>query len=175
MHRDHAGNLDRFPHATVSMAREEYEFCTGQTARKAIPASVFEAEEVAIVQELKRTDRLHLVDHRESLLPGVEVTTVGGHAPGMLITDIASHDGSVVIASDALHFYEQLEHQRPVWFFHNLEDLYRGYQTVRELAKRPKTNIAPGHDPRVMSLFEAVVDGRIVDLTSPTCRAATAG
>jgi glyoxylase-like metal-dependent hydrolase (beta-lactamase superfamily II) len=174
MHNDHIGNLDRFPNATFSIAREEYDFCDGPYARKPLMADVFNADAFEVVKRLESDGRLHIVEEPEELFPGLRVTCLGGHSPGQLMTQVATSSGEVVLASDAIHFYEELELDRPFWFFHDVEATYRGYEVLRELASRPNSVVVPGHDPEVMSRFEAVHEGAVVDLTAPVGVAAHA-
>jgi glyoxylase-like metal-dependent hydrolase (beta-lactamase superfamily II) len=91
-----------------------------------------------------------------------------GHAAGQLITQVASPTGSVVLASDAIHLYEEMRLDRPFWLFCDLEGMYRGYEMLRHLEARPGTVVVAGHDPAVMTMFEAVAED-CVDLTR--CRA----
>ena len=55
--------------------------------------------------------------------------------------------GEVVLASDAAHYYEVLEYDRPFNLFTSLPDMYRAYDIVRDLATRPQTRVIAGHDP----------------------------
>src|SRR5437870_1363947 len=79
MHYDHVGNVQLFPKATFSMAREEYDFCSGPYGNRELMRALVDPEEVRIVQDLARQERLHLIDDSEQLFPGVVVTRLGGH------------------------------------------------------------------------------------------------
>jgi glyoxylase-like metal-dependent hydrolase (beta-lactamase superfamily II) len=74
----------------------------------------------------------------------------------------------VVLASDAIHLYEEMAADRPFWFFCDLEATYRAYQLFRDLSARPDTSVIPGHDPAVMRKFRPVHPDWVVDLTSPS-------
>ena len=167
MHPDHVEDLDRFPTATFSIAREEYDFCTGAYAKKPLIADLVERWVVDLVKDLQADGRLRLVDGSEQLFPGIRVTRIGGHSPGQMITEVATTSGQVVLASDATHFYEEMELDRPFWFFFDLEATYRGYEKLRELAAKPGASVVPGHDPAVMTRFAVVEDGSVADLTTP--------
>ena len=84
-----------------------------------------------------------------------------------MITEVGTTSGQVVLASDATHFYDEMDLDRPFWFFFDLEGAYRGYEKLRELAARPGTSVVPGHDPAVMARFAVVGDGSVADLTAP--------
>ncbi len=167
MHQDHVGNVNRFPNATFSMARKEFDFWTGPYGARELPATSVDSYEVGLVKDLLRDDRLHFVEDSETLFPGVQATRLGGHTPGQLMTEVTGTSGQVVLASDAIHFYEEMEADRPFWFFCDLEGTYRAYQLFRDLNARPDTSVVPGHDPAVMRKFRPVHPDWVVDLTSP--------
>jgi glyoxylase-like metal-dependent hydrolase (beta-lactamase superfamily II) len=167
MHQDHVGNVNRFPNATFSMARKEFDFWTGPYGARELPATSVDSDEVGLIKDLLREDRLHFVEDSETLFPGVQATRLGGHTPGQLMTEVAGTSGQVVLASDAIHFYEEMEADRPFWFFCDLEGTYRAYQLFRDLNARPDTSVVPGHDPAVMRKFRPVHPDWVVDLTSP--------
>jgi glyoxylase-like metal-dependent hydrolase (beta-lactamase superfamily II) len=166
MHYDHVGNVERFPHATFSIAREEYDFWCGPSGDRELMPALVDPEEVRMVRQLAHEERLHLVDGAEELFPGLSVTRLGGHTPGQLIVQVDSGDGEVVLASDAAHYYEEIEHDRPFTLFTSLPDMYRAYDILRDLAARPRTTVIAGHDPRVRSLFPQVRPD-CLDLTTP--------
>lgn len=56
------------------------------------------------------------------------------------------------MASDATHFYENLWLQKPFPIVVDLEDMLRGFSTLKRLASRPEL-IVPGHDPLVRKVF----------------------
>jgi len=56
-----------------------------------------------------------------------------------------------VLASDAVHYYDELDLDRPFAVFADLEGMYRGFDTVRELAAGGV--VVAGHDPAVLTRF----------------------
>src|SRR5262249_22995288 len=112
-HWDHTGNLSQFPRAQVVMAEAEYAFWTSPMAARAQFAEHREPEEIGSLRRAREEDRLTLFTGRYTLAPGVELTEVGGHTPGELIALVSAGDGTAVLASDALHFYEEVERDRP--------------------------------------------------------------
>ena len=54
-----------------------------------------------------------------------------------------------MLASDASHYYENLEQGRVFSILDSAADVLEGYRRLRELAVRPEL-IVPGHDPEVM-------------------------
>ena len=84
---------------------------------------------------------------------------VGGHSPGQLITIVGSDDGDVVLASDAVHFYEELEFERPFSVVGDLVDMYAAYDVLKELARGGRQG-RPGPRPGGRPALSAGAGGR---------------
>lgn len=168
MHFDHMGNISEFPNATITVARAELDFCTGPHAERPLLFHSHETDEVAQLLQLREQGRVDLIDEATEVIPGIVAHPIGGHTPGLTVVDVTTAKGQVVLASDAIHFYEQLEKDRPYWIFTDLAGMYAGYDFLRELEARPNSWIVSGHDPQVMTRFEAI-DEECVDLSSPVC------
>ncbi len=185
-HWDHTGNVRQFPRAQVIMTEAEYAFWTSPVARRAHFAAHSEPDEIALLAKAREEDRLTLFSGSYPLAPGIELTEVGGHTPGQLIAAVTTPgtsgpggSGTVVLASDALHFYEEVERDRPFAIVADLPAMYRAYDTLAQLGSQPATRLVAGHDPLVRTRFApyagpgmpgeaAVAAGTgIVDLTAP--------
>src|SRR5262249_58449242 len=57
---------------------------------------------------------------------------VGGHTAGQAIVTVATAAGPVVLASDAVHYYEELERDRPFSTVASLADMYAAFDQIRE-------------------------------------------
>ena len=158
-HYDHIGNLRDFPAARLVMSRREYDFWTGPMARKPLFAGSAEPEDVAALRVAHAAGRLELVEGRATLPGGVQLVDVGGHTPGQLIVLV----GDVVIASDALHYYEELDLDRPFAHVADLPAMYGAFQLLRELGETHR--LVAGHDPDVMRRFPVVGDGLAARIT----------
>jgi glyoxylase-like metal-dependent hydrolase (beta-lactamase superfamily II) len=168
-HWDHIGNLHQFPHARIVISGAEYEFWTGPVAGRAQFAAHVEPGELTYLQTCHREGRLTLIDGRHTVAPGVELVEVGGHTPGELIVTVAVPAGTVVLASDALHFYEEVERDRPFAILADLPGMYRAYDLLADLAAEPATWLVAGHDPQVRERFAPYRDDpAVTDLTRPT-------
>jgi glyoxylase-like metal-dependent hydrolase (beta-lactamase superfamily II) len=165
MHFDHVGNLNLFPRATFSITREEYEFWTGPYGGRELMRSIVDPRDVEAVQDLERQGRLHLISGAEEIFPGVVVTPVGGHAPGLAIVEVAAATGQIVLATDAVHYYEALDRDHPIKLFADLGAVYRAYDLLRRLGARPGSTVIPGHDPRVGAEFRSARPN-CIDLTA---------
>jgi glyoxylase-like metal-dependent hydrolase (beta-lactamase superfamily II) len=74
------------------------------------------------------------------------------------VVRVETNRGNVVIASDATHFYANLEEDRPFSIVHDLSRMYRAFDLVRSLADSP-AHVVPGHDALVMERFPAARKG----------------
>ena len=166
MHYDHIGNLEAFPNATVTVARAEYDFWGGPLGQHAVLQSMVLPYELEVVRALEREGRLSLVDETAELFSGIAVTRLPGHTPGQLITRVRTRTGDVVLASDAMHYYEEMERDRPFRLFEGMADTFRCYQTLREIAAEPGTTVFAGHDPRDTGTHVSALPN-CIDLTQP--------
>jgi glyoxylase-like metal-dependent hydrolase (beta-lactamase superfamily II) len=168
-HWDHIGNLHQFPRAEILMSRAEYDFWTGPVARRAQFAAHAEPDEVARLEAARADGRLTVITGQHTALPGVELVEVGGHTPGELIVKVATESGAVVLASDSLHFYEEVERDRPFAILSDLPGMYLAYDVLAGLAAEPRTWLVAGHDPAVRDRFAPYRgDPAVTDLTAPT-------
>jgi glyoxylase-like metal-dependent hydrolase (beta-lactamase superfamily II) len=159
LHYDHIGNLDAFPDAALVVPRRELEFWTGPLARRRQFAAHVEEPEIARLQQAAARGRLRASDGDEQILPGVRAITVGGHSPGQQLVIVETGGRPVVLASDAVHLYEELDLDRPFAVIADLEAMYHAYDVLRALGEQRGAVIVPGHDPRVMERFPALHGG----------------
>lgn len=152
-HYDHIGNVDAFPNAELLVPERELRFWTGPLASRAQFAQVVEPAEIGRIAEAQRAGRTRMMGARTDVGPGVTAIDVGGHSPGQQILVVETSGGPVVLASDAVHLYEEFERDRPFEIVADLAEMYRGYDLVRELCGRPGAVMVPGHDPEVMDRF----------------------
>ena len=153
LHYDHVGNLASFPEATIVVQRRELDFWTGPQARHFQFAQVIEDDEIDYFAKAAAQGRLQVVDGDTELQPGLGLRLVGGHCPGQQIVLVEGPERPIVLASDALHLYEEMDKDRPFALFSDLAEMYRAYETLREL-ERGGAAVVAGHDPGVMQRFE---------------------
>jgi glyoxylase-like metal-dependent hydrolase (beta-lactamase superfamily II) len=158
LHYDHVGNLEKFPAATFVVQEEEMRFWTGRYAGKPHFRGIIEPEDVLYLVRENFAGRLRLVAGSEEVVPGVEVHRTGGHSHGMQIVRIRTLRGSVVLASDATHFYANIEQDRPYSIVADLAQMYGAFDLVRSLAESP-AHVVPGHDPLIMERFPPAKEG----------------
>jgi glyoxylase-like metal-dependent hydrolase (beta-lactamase superfamily II) len=155
-HYDHIGNLDAFGTAEVVMSEREYDFWTGPLASRPLFATSAEADDIDALRRANAAGRLRLLSGRTAVAPGIEVIDIGGHTPGQLIVTAELADGTAVIASDALHYYEEMRLDRPFTHVADLPAMYTGFELLRSLTRDGSHYLVAGHDPEVMQRFSPV-------------------
>ena len=150
LHYDHSGHLSAFPRARFWVQDDELAFWTGRHAGRGAIGQTVEPPDIVELVRLNFERRVRFVDGDEEMAPGVTLHRVGGHAPGLQVVRVQTGGGPVVIASDAVHFYANLEEDRPFAIVHSLPDMYAAFDRVRVLADGDDARIVPGHDPLVL-------------------------
>ncbi|MGZ5115680.1 MAG: hypothetical protein ACXWIH_06180 [Burkholderiales bacterium] len=98
--------------------------------------------------------RLAFSSGNAELLPGIELKLIGGHTKGLQAVRVHTERGWVMLASDASHYYENLERENPFPIVYNVADMLAGYKIMRGGAASP-AHIIPGHDPQVLARYPA--------------------
>ena len=132
------------------MTRAEYGFWTGPMGRRGQFADTTETSELG---HLREAGRLTLTGRAHTVAPGIELTEVGGHTPGQAVVTVATGGGPLILASDAVHYYEELERERPFSTVANLADMYAAFDQIREMGAEPGARVVAGHDPLVTERF----------------------
>jgi glyoxylase-like metal-dependent hydrolase (beta-lactamase superfamily II) len=107
---------------------------------------------------LNYANRIRIVDGDQDVLPGVRVHRVGGHTAGLQIVTVKTAGGTVVLTSDASHFYRNVETRQPVQIITSLPEMLKAFETIHALAGSEKLIVA-GHDPEVSERFKTVEPG----------------
>jgi glyoxylase-like metal-dependent hydrolase (beta-lactamase superfamily II) len=161
-HYDHVGNYALFPRATFYVQDSEMAFYTGRNASRGAFRRSVEVDDVCALVRLNYEGRLAFVDGSREVIPGVGVHHVGGHTAGMQVVTVAHARGQAVVASDASHYYRNVEANIPFNTLHDLPGMYAAFDRLRALASSPDL-ILPGHDPLVLERLSRAGDG-IVEL-----------
>ena len=73
---------------------------------------------------------------------------------GLQMVRVRTRRGFVVLASDATHFYANIERGIPYPILFNAADVLEGYRRAYQLADSPD-HVIPGHDPLVLERYPA--------------------
>jgi glyoxylase-like metal-dependent hydrolase (beta-lactamase superfamily II) len=166
LHYDHVGNFDLFPAATLHLQDLEMRYATGRYMCSECFRGAFEAEDVAGMVRRVYEGRVRFHDGDAELHPGISLHLLGGHTMGLQVVRVATRRGSLVLASDASHFYANMEETRPFPIVYSVADMVDGYRKLRALADSP-AHLIPGHDPMVMERYPApskALEGIVVRL-----------
>jgi glyoxylase-like metal-dependent hydrolase (beta-lactamase superfamily II) len=156
-HYDHAGNLNLFPSSRVFMAQQEYEFWSSRHAHRAMFHHSVEDQELDYLHEVAAQGRLTLFRDRIEVAPGIEVMVVGGHTPGQCVVKVQTDDGVVLLASDAIHYYEEYEADKLFMSVADLVEMYEAFDQVREMEVAGAIHhLVSGHDPDTLGRFTPV-------------------
>ena len=157
MHYDHAGTLSDFPNARFHLQAQEMEYATGPCMCHEVIKAPYDVEDVCTMVRKLYAGELTFHDGDAQLAPGISVHHIGGHAKGLMSVRVETRRGPVVLASDAAHFYANLEQRRPFPIVYNVADLLAGFDRLEALAGAPD-RVVPGHDPRVLHRYPAASD-----------------
>jgi glyoxylase-like metal-dependent hydrolase (beta-lactamase superfamily II) len=156
-HYDHAGNLGLFPTSSIVMARSEFAFWGGKHARRAMFHHSVDDEGLDTIRAINAEGRLELFDEKIDVAPGIQVVEVGGHTPGQSVVKVETHEGTVLLASDAVHYYEECERDMLFMSVANLVQMYDALDYIRGLVEANEVrHVVAGHDPCTLSRFDPV-------------------
>jgi glyoxylase-like metal-dependent hydrolase (beta-lactamase superfamily II) len=165
-HYDHIGNLQHFPMSQLWMAQKEFDFWTSRNAQRTMFHHSVEDDELKYLRETFDQGRLTLFDDRLDVAPGIEAIVVGGHTPGQCIVTVQTNEGLVLLASDAIHYYEEYDRDMLFTSVSNLVDMYEGFDLIHEMQRWGKiTHLVSGHDPDTLNRFTPAT-GRFAELAS---------
>jgi glyoxylase-like metal-dependent hydrolase (beta-lactamase superfamily II) len=158
LHWDHWDGYQFFPGARFWIQKEEMEFWTGFGGQYAHYRMFAEAEPLADLVKLNYAGRVRLVEGEIPVLPGITAHWVGGHTAGLQVVSVETAKGTVVLTSDASHFYRNIERRDPVQIITSLPQMLKGFDRIDEIAGSPD-RVVTGHDPEVAKRFEELEPG----------------
>jgi glyoxylase-like metal-dependent hydrolase (beta-lactamase superfamily II) len=160
LHYDHWAGHTLFPSADYWMQRDEIAFWTGSFGAAPAFRQSANVDSLAHLVTLNYGNRVHALDGDHEVAPGIRLHRVGGHTAGMQIVTVKTARGTVVLTSDASHFYHNVETRQPVQIMTSLPEMLMGFETIHRLAGTEKLIVA-GHDPQVSDRFKALEPGII--------------
>jgi glyoxylase-like metal-dependent hydrolase (beta-lactamase superfamily II) len=143
LHWDHCSNNALFTKAKFYVQREELRYAS---APLPVHTHGYEAFETGLIPPFVGT-KFEILDGDQKIIDGVSVLFTPGHTPGLQSVLLTSEEGSCVIASDNIPFYENLKGKTitdftPSTIYVDLESYYRSIRRVIELG----FTIIPGHE-----------------------------
>ncbi len=149
MHWDHADGIDLFPNARIWIQKEEFNYYRDKSKQ----IDGIDPEDVAVLLMLNSSKRVGLVDgDAQEPIPGVVLYTGGRHTYASQYVGVNTKVGTVVIASDNLYLFENLEKHLPIAQTFDAQANLQAQDRMRKIAADPRL-VIPGHDPEVFVRF----------------------
>lgn len=158
MHWDHADGMDLFPKARIWLQKDEYTYYTGEAWQQKNTHGGIDPDDVLSVVKLNTEGRVGLVNgDAQEIFPGITCYTGGRHTYQSQYVGVNTKEGTVILASDNMYLYENLDKHLPIAQTLDASSNLRAQDRMKELAARPNL-IIPGHDPAEFDRFPKVND-----------------
>ena len=159
MHWDHADGMDLFPKAKIWIQKDELEYYAGTAWQSRRTHGAIDPDDVLAAVKLNVQGRMGLVNgDAQEILPGITCYTGGKHTYASQFVTVSTAAGTVVLASDNMYLYENVEKHVPIAATLDAESNLRAQDRMKQLTTDPRL-IIPGHDPAVMTKFPKQADG----------------
>jgi glyoxylase-like metal-dependent hydrolase (beta-lactamase superfamily II) len=160
LHYDHAGNLPKLPNARFHIQDAEVDYATGRCMCHAQMRHAYSVDDVVELVRKVYADRVVFHDGDAEIAPGVSVMLMGGHTKGLQSVRVRTARGTVVLASDASHYYDNMAERRPFPIVFNVADMLEGHLRLYREADSPD-HVVPGHDPQVLRRYPRLPDDAV--------------
>ena len=158
MHWDHADGMDLFPKARIWIQKDEYTYYTGEAWQQSRTHGGIDPDDVLTLVKLNTEGRVGLVNgDDQEIIPGVSCYTGGKHTFQSQYVGVNAKAGKVVLASDNVYLYENLEKHVPIAATLDAGSNLRAQDRMKQMAANPRL-VVPGHDPAVFEKFPKVAE-----------------
>jgi glyoxylase-like metal-dependent hydrolase (beta-lactamase superfamily II) len=161
-HYDHIGGIILFPHGKVWMQKKDYDYFVGGAWEENGFSRGFQKNDVRNLIEINLSGRLKLVDGDNlEIIPGIKVFTGSKHTweNQYLLVNCDSQKNRILLASDAIWFYYNLNNLLPIpTFTFDPKAYVEAMKRMKTLVSDPDL-IIPGHDNQVFLKFPEVSEG----------------
>jgi glyoxylase-like metal-dependent hydrolase (beta-lactamase superfamily II) len=159
MHWDHADGMDLFPNARIWTQKDELQYYAGEAWQTNDAHGGIDPDDVLTLVKLNTQGRVGLVNgDAQEILPGITCYTGGRHTYASQYVGVTTGAGTVVLASDNMYLYENLEKHVPIAATLDAVSNLRAQDRMKQIATSPGL-IIPGHDPAVIAKFPNVAPG----------------
>jgi glyoxylase-like metal-dependent hydrolase (beta-lactamase superfamily II) len=157
IHWDHVDGADLFPNARIWIQKEEFAYYVGAGG---VPLhSAIDTVDAEMLAKLDTAGRVKLVNgDGAEILPGITAYTGGKHTFASQYVGVRTAKGTVVVASDNLYLFENLERHLAIAQTLDAKSNLAAQERMKRLASSPRL-IVPGHDPAVFERFHRVAPG----------------
>jgi glyoxylase-like metal-dependent hydrolase (beta-lactamase superfamily II) len=154
LHYDHMGNLGLFPNAEIVIQAAELDFWTGPMARRRLFAYAADQDYLDELRQADADGRVRRITGDTPLAPGLDALDLRGHTAGQQGLRVQTAERPVVLASDAVHFAQEMSEDWPFQITDSLSGMYAAYDRLRALQDAGDV-IVPGHAAEVRDDFPA--------------------
>jgi glyoxylase-like metal-dependent hydrolase (beta-lactamase superfamily II) len=160
-HWDHIDGLGLFPNAQVWMQKEDFNYFVGAAWQKGGFNGGFNKRDIRMLIDLNLAGKLTLVDgDNKEIIPGIKVYTGSRHTFNSEYVVVQTGINKVLLASDNVWIYYNLEHMRPAADGGTFDTTAYKKSMVRMKTLVTNTKfIIPGHDSNIFSKFHTVQEG----------------
>jgi glyoxylase-like metal-dependent hydrolase (beta-lactamase superfamily II) len=159
MHWDHADGMDLFPSARIWIQKDELQYYAGEAWQSKRTHGGIDPDDVLMAVKLNTQGRMGLVNgDAQEILPGVTCYTGGRHTYASQYVGVNTAAGIVVLASDNMYLWENMEKHVAIAATLDAESNLRAQDRMKQLAGSPRL-VIPGHDPAVMERFASTAVG----------------
>jgi len=153
MHWDHADGMDLFPNARIWIQTQELEYYAGEAWQSKETHGGIDRDDVLTLVRLNTQGKVGMVNgDAQEIISGVTCYTGGRHTYASQYLGVNTSAGIVVLASDNMYLYENLEKHVPIAATLDPVLNLRAQDRMKQLAASPGL-IIPGHDPAVLAKF----------------------
>ena len=158
IHWDHADGFDLFPKAKIWIQKDELEYYAGE-AWNGKKRTAADPDDLLGLVKLNTQGRVGLVNgDAQEIIPGITCYIGGKHTFQSQFVGVKTAGGTVVLASDNVYMYENIEKHVPIAATLDADSNLRAQDRMKQIASDPRL-IIPGHDPAVMTKFPQVAPG----------------
>ncbi len=151
VHWDHLDGADLFPLARVWIQRAEYEYYVGPNG-EALHEDI-SLVDAGMLARLRAAGRVQLVEGDAlEIIPGIRVYTGGRHTYASQYATVDTRVGRIVIASDNVYLYENLDRHVPIGTTFDATANLAAQDRMGTLAAA-RRYIIPGHDAAIFVRF----------------------
>jgi len=162
-HHDHIGGINLFPNAVVWMDQDDFDYFAGPAWEKGGDSTGFTRTDLKNMLTIQSQGRLKLIKGDDvEIMPGIKAFTGSRHTFQniYLLVNSGSGKNKIVLASDAVWFYPNLEKELPISLCLDTASYVKAIKRMKTLVT-DQDLIIPGHDNQVFMKFPKVTD-RIV-------------
>ncbi len=135
---------------------DEYAYYTGEAWQHPRTHGGIDPDDVLALVKANMEGRVGMVDgDNQEIIPGVTCYIGGKHTFQSQYVGVSGKAGTVVLASDNMYLYENLDKHVPIAATLDADSNLRAQDRMKQLAGDPK-RIIPGHDPAVFERFPKV-------------------